>query len=205
MAVFKLDRIPFVDDEDVSLCDVSSIGTGSLLGNSTSEEYLEKNASQEILWNKFHNKNSSSSQNPSINTGDGHSLNNILDSMCQVSSSQTHLADCCSIEDDNQLMMLSLSNKKKELPVTSPSRPQLPVPSSSAVGSNISIIISKPDGPDITSPLTLTSNMQQPSRPRTLSLEQRNDLKQGYVSLLSAYTSLSEQVLYNFMPHKLLK
>ena len=202
MAVFKLDRIPFVDDEDVSLCDVSSIGTGSLLGNSTSEEYLEKNASQEILWNKFHNKNSSSSQNPSINTGDGHSLNNILDSMCQVSLSQTHL-DCCSIEDDNQLM-LSLSNKKKEPPVTSPNRPQLPVPSS-AVSSNISIIISEPDGPGITSPPTVTSSMQQPSRPRTLSLEQRNDLKQGYVSLLSAYTSLSEQVLYNCMPHKLQK
>lgn len=194
LTVLKLeDQIPFVDD-DGSLCDVSSIGTGSLLGNSTSEEYLEKNASQEILWKKFHNKNSNNSQNPSVNTGDAHSLNNILDSMCEA-----HLD--YSIEDDNQLM---LRNNEKELPATSPIRPQLPVPSSTA-SSNISIIISEPDGPGITSSTNITSSMQQPSRPRTLSLEQRNDPKQGYVSLLSAYTSLSEQVLCIHMPHKLLK
>jgi hypothetical protein len=194
LTVLKLeDQIPFVDD-DGSLCDVSSIGTGSLLGNSTSEEYLEKNASQEILWKKFHNKNSNNSQNPSVNTGDAHSLNNILDSMCEA-----HLD--YSIEDDNQLM---LRNNEKELPATSPIRPQLPVPSSTA-SSNISIIISEPDGPGITSSTNITSSMQQPSRPRTLSLEQRNDPKQGYVSLLSAYTSLSEQVLCIHMPHKLFK
>jgi hypothetical protein len=197
LTVLKLeDQIPFVDD-DGSLCDVSSIGTGSLLGNSTSEEYLEKNTSQEILWTKFQKKNSNNSQNPSVNTGDGHSLNNILDSMCEISSTQTHY----SIEDDNQLMV---RNNEKELPATSPIRPQLPVPSSTA-SSNISIIISEPDGPAITSSTNTTSSMQQPSRPRTLSLEQRNDPKQSYVSLLSAYTSLSEQVLCIHVPHKLLK
>ena len=169
----ETDQIPFVDDEDCC-CDgsVSSIGTGSLLANSTSEEYLEKNASEERLW-KF------GSQNPSLNTGDGHSLNNILDSV-----SQNHLD--YSIEDDitSSNQQLALRNKKES---TVAMRAQLPVPDNNS----ISIVISEPDGPDSSSNVI---SMQQPSRPRTLSFGQRNELKQGQVSLLSAYTSLSEQV-----------
>ncbi len=77
------DQIPFVDAEGSCDGSISSVGTGSILGHSTtSEEYLEKNESQERLW-KFHQSHQDS-------MGDHHSLNNILDT---VSSSQTRLTD----------------------------------------------------------------------------------------------------------------
>lgn len=70
------DQIPFADGS----CDgsVSSVGTGSVLGHSTtSEEFQEKNGSDERLcWNKYASR-------------DQHSLNNILDT---VSSSQTDVS-----------------------------------------------------------------------------------------------------------------
>ena len=80
------DQIPFVDAEGSCDGSISSVGTGSILGHSTtSEEYLDKNASEERLW-KFHQ----SSHQDSSMMGDHHSLNNILDT---VSSSQTRLTD----------------------------------------------------------------------------------------------------------------
>lgn len=85
------DQIPYADGS----CDgsVSSIGTGSILGHSTSEEDLT--ASRERLW-KYREEQQSTQE-------DHHSLNNILDT---VTSSNTKLAD---LEDDELVDKLDRS------------------------------------------------------------------------------------------------
>lgn len=137
------DQIPFVDAEGSCDGSISSQGTGSILGHSTtSEEFLDR-SSRERLW-KSH-------------TDDRHSLNNILDT---VSSSQTRLTDADYSVDKLEGCLIDDCSLEMELPT---------------------ITVDEPDS-------TPCKDVNS-TRPTTLHLQ-----KGGYVTLSSAYTSLSQQV-----------
>lgn len=167
------DQIPFVDAEGSCDGSISSIGTGSILGHSTtSEEYLEKNESQERLW-KFH-------PNHQDSMGDHHSLNNILDT---VSSSQTRLTDLdySSVDKlDGSLMDNCQESVKIHLDETAP------------VNGESGLLLD--DDSSCLTAVKNTSISSQLVRPTSLSLESSRAPKGGYVSLTSAYASLIEQV-----------
>jgi hypothetical protein len=159
------DQIPFVDAEGSCDGSISSVGTGSILGHSTtSEEYLDKNESQERLW-KFHQGHQDSSM------GDHHSLNNILDT---VSSSQTRLTDL-DYSSVDQLDGPHLNNSHESIKIDSLLEK--------------TVIDDEPVQDECKTP---SKNVTKLARPSTLILEK--DVKGGFVSLASAYASLSEQV-----------
>lgn len=123
------DQIPFVDAE-VGSCDgsVSSVGTGSLLGHSStsSEEFASKNDSNEQLWKK------------SAPNEDQDSLNNILDTVSSSLSLDGGVKDeppCKTISDYDTIdgcqskssrpTSMSLQNRKKKDSSTLLSQPSL--------------------------------------------------------------------------------
>lgn len=157
------DKIPFVDAEGSCDGSVSSVGTGSILGHSTtSEEYMEKNESQEGLW-KFH-------QNQQDSLEDHHSLNNILDT---VSSSQSKLTDL-DYSSADKLDGLLMSNSHESVNTESNLDDTI---------NGASMLLDECQSPVTT----------KVARPTTLALE-KDTKAGGYVSLSSAYASLSEQV-----------
>ena len=81
------DQIPFVDADESCDGSVSSEGTGSVLGHSTSEEDLSHtNTDLQHHWK--------------LEMGDHHSLNNMLDTV----SSETRLADLDYLSVDNPFL-----------------------------------------------------------------------------------------------------
>lgn len=153
------DKIPFVDAEGSCDGSVSSIGTGSLLGHSTtSEEFISESSktkgSNERLWRY---------QQPvvkqALQTDDQHSLNNILDT---VSSSRDSLDGTVSKDMNN----------------------------ASPASSSCKIVIKDYEKVSSMRPTSLTLVEGKGKK------EPRSQLTTpgGYVSLMSAYTSLSEQV-----------
>ena len=89
------DPIPFVDAEGSCDGSVSSVGTGSILGHSSSEEDLSNNtpANAGLPW-KFRQFNESQG------SVDHESLNNMLDTV----SSETHLPDLDYVSGDESLL-----------------------------------------------------------------------------------------------------
>lgn len=163
------DQIPFVDAEGSCDGSISSVGTGSILGHSTtSEEYLDKNSSQERLW-KYHQNHQDSSM------GDHHSLNNILDT---VTSSHTRLTDLdyCSVD---QLNGSHMNNSHESIKIES--------------HLDTVVTIDEPMKDECKTP---SNNGAKHARPNTLILGK--DVKGGFVSLTSAYASLTEQLSDNY-------
>lgn len=166
------DQIPFVDAEGSCDGSISSVGTGSILGHSTtSEEYLDKHGSRERLW-KFHQTHQDSLM------GDHHSLNNILDTV--TTSSQTRLMDLdyCSIDqlDGPHISHESIKNE-------------------SHLDKSVTI-----DEPTTDKCITPSKSIIKHARPNTLILAK--DVEGGFVSLTSAYASLTEQVNKSACIHK---
>jgi len=89
------DPIPFVDAEGSCDGSVSSVGTGSILGHTSSEEDVtnQTSANTDLPW-KFHEFNKSQG------SVDHDSLNNMLDTV----SSETHLPDLDYVSADESLL-----------------------------------------------------------------------------------------------------
>ena len=152
------DKIPFVDAECSCDGSVSSIGTGSLLGHSTtSEEFISENSKangqHERLWEYRQ------PVKQDLMTDDQQSLNNILDT---VSSSRDSL-------DGPAPTKAMMTDSPTSCKIIHDDYEKMPRPSS------LSIMEGK------VKKLEISARSQEPTPPG------------GYVSLMSAYTSLSEQ------------
>ena len=165
-------KIPFADDAEGS-CDgsISSVGTGSVLGHSSSEDDLLQSKEDNM------SKHWQFIENPS-NTmflGDQHSLNNILDSV----STQVQSVDIDSLSLENLCM--------KE----SPSIDDL---SSNSISLKKASSILSEQVMEVERNVETSYVCPRPVRPTSLHLQKDAKNLQSFTTLTSAYETLSEQV-----------